>query len=165
MLLIFFDTEFTELSNNAKFISIGLIDQTGERSFYAELADTWNEGDASEFVTQEVLPKLGEKQARITLDELRRRLTDWLGSFPGIVQLATDSVSWDWIWIFDIFGVTGGKTWPKNLAQRPHPLPYDSAFAAAVERIFATTQFRRHHALDDAIVNRLAWRELRAIGN
>jgi hypothetical protein len=159
-MLIFFDTEFTELSNNAKFISIGLIDETGKRSFYAELADTWNEDEVSEFVALEVLPKLGERQERVTLDELRRQLADWLGAFQGSVQLASDSVSWDWIWIFDIFGEANGKTWPKNLAQRPYHVPNGPIFTTAVERIFATTPLRRHHALDDAMVNRLAWLQL-----
>lgn len=38
---IFFDTEFTDLIVEAKLISIGFGDEAGERTFYAELSDTW----------------------------------------------------------------------------------------------------------------------------
>jgi hypothetical protein len=57
-LRIFFDTEFTDLSIGARLISIGLIDETGERMFYAELSDTWQEQDASDFAHLNVLPLL-----------------------------------------------------------------------------------------------------------
>lgn len=46
MLRIFFDTEFTGLIVAPKLISIGLIDETGEHTFYAELSDTWRWLDA-----------------------------------------------------------------------------------------------------------------------
>lgn len=36
---VFFDTEFTELGVDPKLISIGLVDETGERTFCAELSD------------------------------------------------------------------------------------------------------------------------------
>ena len=40
---VFFDTEFTELGMDPKLISmlisIGLVDETGERMFYDELSD------------------------------------------------------------------------------------------------------------------------------
>lgn len=40
-MLIFFDTEFTDLDRNARLISIGLVTEDGEKSFYAELSDTY----------------------------------------------------------------------------------------------------------------------------
>ena len=42
---LFFDTEFTALTDDAKLISIGLIDESGRHTFYAELADTWQPED------------------------------------------------------------------------------------------------------------------------
>jgi hypothetical protein len=40
LMLIFFDTEFTELGIDPKLISIGLISEDGTHEFYAELSDT-----------------------------------------------------------------------------------------------------------------------------
>lgn len=155
-MLIFFDTEFTDLSYDAKLISIGMIDETGERTFYAELSDTWSKSDPSEFVAMEVLPKLGDPAASIAKDELRRQLASWLASFGQPVQLATDSLAWDWPWIVDLFGTPGEVEWPECLAPKAYTLPLLPEFLAAVEDAFATG-LRRHHALDDAKSNRLAW--------
>jgi len=57
-MLIFFDTEFTELGIDPRLISIGLISEFGDRTFYAELSDTYTEKDCSEFVRLAVLPHL-----------------------------------------------------------------------------------------------------------
>ncbi len=38
---VFFDTEFTELGIDPRLISIGLVLMDGERSFYAELSNTY----------------------------------------------------------------------------------------------------------------------------
>jgi hypothetical protein len=155
-MLIFFDTEFTDLSGNAKLISIGLVDEIGDRTFYVELSDTWGKRELSDFAEMEVLPQLGDASARISKDDLRRQLAAWLATFGGHVQLATDSESWDWIWIVDLFGTPGSAMWPACLAQKPQLLPPTSGFLAAVENAF-TTGLRQHHALDDAKANRLAW--------
>ncbi|MDE2599715.1 MAG: 3'-5' exoribonuclease [Rhodocyclaceae bacterium] len=155
-MLIFFDTEFTDLAYDAKLISIGLVDETGERTFYAELSDTWGPYDPSDFVEEEVLPKLGNPAARIPMDELRRQLASWLASFGQPVQLATDSLAWDWPWIVDLFGMPGGVTWPECLAPKACKLLILPEFQQAVEDVFAAG-LRRHHALDDAEANRMAW--------
>jgi len=39
-MLIFLDTEFTDLKATAKLISLGLIDEAGERTFYAKQSKT-----------------------------------------------------------------------------------------------------------------------------
>lgn len=46
---IFFDTEFTGLTADAKLISIGLVDEAGTHEFYAELADTYAVSECSAF--------------------------------------------------------------------------------------------------------------------
>lgn len=40
---VFLDTEFTDWSN-PKLISLGLVDHSGNRTFYAELTDTYDVG-------------------------------------------------------------------------------------------------------------------------
>jgi len=157
-MLIFFDTEFTELGIDPKLISIGLISEDGERTFYAELSDTYRLADVGDFARQEVLPQLEGGSALMTMSDLALGLGNWLESFKQPVQLATDSLAWDWPWIQAIF--SGAWTWPENLDGRPLLLTmnclndYDR-FVEAVEEAFR--DLRRHHSLDDAKANRLGW--------
>jgi len=157
-MLVFFDTEFTELGIDPKLISIGLISEDGERTFYAELSDTYRLVDVGDFARQEVLPQLEGGDALMTTSDLALRLGNWLESFEQPVQLATDSLDWDWPWIQEIF--SGEWKWPENLAGRPLLLTmncindYDR-FVEAVEEAFR--DLRRHHSLDDAKANRLGW--------
>lgn len=157
-LRIFFDTEFTDLVADAKLISIGLVDETGERTFYAELSDTWRLDDVGDFAREAVLPYLEGGTALITMRELCERLTAWLEAFGEPVKLATDSLAWDWPWIQVIFY---GKAWPQNLDGKPLLLTMNyinhfDEFEPTVEQAFANG-LRRHHALDDAEANRLGW--------
>jgi hypothetical protein len=156
---IFFDTEFSDLGLDPKLISIGLVDETGARSFYAELSDTYQAAQCSDFVRDIVLPLLEGGEARMTLNELTLRLGSWLDDFEQPVTLATDSLFWDWPWIQKLFAIPG--TWPQNLEAHPLLLTMNylndfEKFEEAVEQGFANG-LRRHHALDDAKANHLGW--------
>jgi hypothetical protein len=88
---IYFDTEFTGLAPDAKPISIGLIDESGNHEFYAELSDTYRREDCSSFCTNEVLPHLEGGASVMSIKELRNRLGAWLSERgPGAV-LVCDS--------------------------------------------------------------------------
>jgi len=157
---IFFDTEFTDLVVDPQLISIGLVSEDGTREFYAELSDTWLPSAVGEFARAAVLPQLECRDVvRLTMAELRVRLGQWIKAFEQPVQLATDSLSWDWPWIHEIFDDLA--LWPPNLDGKPllltmgHLNDYDK-FIRAVEKAFARG-LRRHHALDDAKANRLGW--------
>lgn len=157
-MLIFFDTEFTELGIDPRLISIGLVSEDGERTFYAELSDTYQPKDCSYFVCEAVVPLLEGGNTRMTMPDLALRLGNWLESFDHPVKLATDSLAWDWPWIHEIF--CDAWTWPANLDGKPLLLTmsnlndYDR-FIDAVENAFRN--LRRHHSLDDAKANRLGW--------
>ncbi len=153
-MLIFFDTEFTELGADPRLISIGLVAEDGDRTFYAELSDTYEPDDCGDFAIQEVLPKLEAGATLTTFCELGERLASWLEAFGEPVTLTTDSLAWDWPWIHEVFGELG--TWPDNLDHQPEILRQETEFNLAVERAFAGG-LRRHHALDDAKANRLGW--------
>lgn len=153
-MLIFFDTEFTELGIDPRLISIGLVSEFGDRTFYAELSDTYTEKDCSEFVRLAVLPHLEGGNSVMTLAELTLRLGNWLEDFGQPVRLATDSLSWDWPWIQEIFSIPG--TWPENVERKPEILGQNTELNLAIERAFASG-LRRHHSLDDARANRLGW--------
>jgi hypothetical protein len=90
----------------------------------------------------------------MSMAELTPRLAAWLASFDGPVQLATDSLAYDWPWIQQLFKKPG--TWPANLDGKPFILRQKTEFNLAVERAFAGG-LRRHHSLDDAKANRLGW--------
>jgi len=157
-MLIFFDTEFTDLHWEAKLISIGLVAEDGKRTFYAELSDTYQPKECGEFTRLAVLPLLEGGDKLLTMHELSLRLGNWLEDFGVPVTLATDSLAWDWPWIQEIFHIEG--TWPANLDGKPKILLFDAdpgeEFNNALEHAFARG-LRRHHSLDDAKANRLGW--------
>lgn len=159
MIRVFFDSEFTGFVSNPKLISIGFIDETGERTFYAELSDTWQLDDLGDFAREAVLPLLEGGAMLMTMHTLNERLTTWLAAFGEPVKLATDSVYWDWPWIQSIFNTR--EAWPENLDGKPLPLTMNylsqfDEFGPALEKAF-TGGLRRHHALDDARANRVGW--------
>lgn len=78
MIHVFFDTEFTDLVVDPQLISIGMIDETGERTFNAELSDTYRLDDVSYFAREAVLPQLEGGAIRLTMAELREQLRAWL---------------------------------------------------------------------------------------
>ena len=157
-MLIFFDTEFTDLGIKPRLVSIGLVAEDGLRSFYAELSDTYQLSDVGEVARLAVLPLLERGEALMTMPELALRLGNWLEGFGEPVKLATDSLAWDWPWVHEIF--CDPWTWPENLDRKPLLLTmnylhdYDE-FIDAVEKAFCS--LRRHHSLDDAMANRLGW--------
>ena len=177
-MLIFFDAEMTDLSADRKLISIGFVSEDGKRELYAELSDTYQLSDCSDFVRDAVLPNLQGGDARITMRDLSLRFIKWIIAFDERVLLATDSLQWDWPWIEAIYAEAGAyllenyvgwddiKDSPRRLAGvarpantgdgKPFALQQTDAFNLAVEKAFETG-LRRHHALDDAKANRCAW--------
>lgn len=173
-MIIFFDTEFTGLGIDPKLISIGFITEDGAHEFYAELSDTYQPADCSSFVREAILPHLQGGDALMTFNECATRLLRWLIDFDEPVQLATDSLAWDWMWIEELFAEAGtGTNWPQhmdahgksevfrppNVDGKPFILSQTPQIMQAVEFAFRdhVPRLRRHHALDDAKVNRLAW--------
>ena len=161
MIIIHLDTEFSALASDARLISIGLVSEDGERTFYAELSDTYTAEDCGDFVKDHVLPLLEGGEVRMTWSELTPSLKDWIESYPSKVTIATDSLAWDWRWIIRIFLAEG--SWPLNLENHPLLLTMNylhnfDAFQAFLEQSYAGDgALRRHHSLDDAEANRRAW--------
>lgn len=150
---IFFDTEFTQLSQqHAKLISIGLVAQTG-LEFYAELSDGWAVADCSKFVIAEVIPHLEGPSRAISLSKLRSNLKEWIESISSPVELVTDAPDWDWPWIEKIFPAE--NDWPANLANQPVRY-YVDEIDLKKERRFRS--LRTHHALDDARLMYRGWK-------
>lgn len=156
-MLIFFDTEFCELKENAKLISIGFASEDG-REFYAELTDTYQSNDLSEFAIEFVTPFLTGGDALKTQLELSGSLKAWVESFNVEVTLATDNVYWDWPYITNLLNI-----WPANLSKECFLLNLNylkdaDLYFDTVKHAYARG-LKRHNALDDARANRLGWLE------
>lgn len=154
---LFVSIKLTGLTQDAKLISIGLVDESGEHKFYAELTDTWQAADAGVSVQQEVIPQLEGGTSRMAMVSLQKCLSDWIRALKVPVMLATDSLDLVWSWIETILK----PDWPQNLAPDPLFLTIDylcefDAYKTALEAAFASG-LRHHHALEAALANRQAW--------
>lgn len=178
-MLIFFDTEFSDKYIDPCLISIGFVSEDG-REFYAELSGNANLPNCSEFVREEVIPKLQGGESVMTMRELSHGFVEWLMDFGEQVQFATDSLRWDWPWIETIFADFGaylledsavwqdiknhphrlaGVARPANVNGSPYLLPQSPEFHLAVEQAFERDLLRRHQALDDAKSLLYAWQQ------
>lgn len=165
MKTVFFDSEFTDLAMDCRLVSIGLVDETGQREFYAELNDTYQPSHLSEFVRNAVVPLLQGGEAAMAMHELTLRLGAWVEDFGEEVVLVSDSL-WDTGWIGEIFEQPG--TWPANLEQ-PQVLHFASEADRRRFNLLAMQARQRyglrfHHALDDARANQLAMQALQKTG-
>ena len=94
-MLIFFDTEFTELGIDPRLISIGLVSEVGDRTFYAELSDTYMPADCGDFARLAMLPKLEAGKALMTFDELNAPSpAAYAGIARSTMQRRTGWVGW-----------------------------------------------------------------------
>lgn len=154
-MLIFFDTEFTGLTDNPKIISIGLVAENGSE-FYAELSDTYHDDDLSDFTREHIIPLLMGGKFTTTQSELKARLKTWIESFDCQVTLATDNAKWDWPFIIELL-----SDWPTNLSNEY--LLLNLNYVKDADLYFETVKhayargLRKHNALDDAKANRLGW--------
>ncbi len=143
---LFLDTEFTDLVPGAKLISIALVAEDG-KSFYAELNDTYQEKDCSNFVKSRVLPFLKGGKYVMSEKDCALAMANWIEEQGPDCILACDNVSWDKPYFDGLIGKIG--IWPENLSEwhfRFQILEKDS------EQIIIEYDFDIHNALDDAMV-------------
>jgi hypothetical protein len=156
---IFFDCEFTKLPSSLEgypgLISIGCKAEDGRQSFYAELTDTWQLGNCSDFVLKNVVPLLGDSRSQMTEADCASRLRNWIEALPGEVTMRSDNPSIDWPWTEHLFQFFG--CWPKNLRRKCGAIAFESEgqqeiFDVALLKYWAEpfNAMHRHHALFDA---------------
>jgi hypothetical protein len=149
---IYFDTEFTNLTPQSKLISIGLIEDNENKTFYAELSDGYTTEDCSEFCQKEVLIHLEGGVKKMTRSQLRSELWEWIIHFKEPVLLLCDNK----------------KDAEKLIELYPEGLPMNCQLEVIGffgnlkrgvfnrnRRLHKKNNWRVHHALDDAKVNRL----------
>jgi hypothetical protein len=172
-MIIYLDNEYTALKSNLndiKLISIGLVDETGTKTFYAELTEGYTQSDCCQYVIEEVLPLLDASElsmeldysviyARMTFEQIREYLSAWFKQFDGPIVLRSESPEFQLHFFNRIFNE---HSWPQNLLPGiTHCLPMASPMQLLIynrraENIYDDQKFRRDHALDDAKVMRLA---------
>lgn len=161
---VFIDTEFTDFQH-PRLISIALVTEDGERSFYAELTDNYTQDDCSYFVLETVLPLLDAPElpveidykrvyARMTVDQCRHHLNAWFAAIQEPVKVVSDS-DYDQ----DFLRALLNDDWPAMLDREPHYVAFGECgwlrYSARTDQYFAKhPKMRRHHALDDARVMR-----------
>lgn len=113
---LFLDCEFTQLTTQAKLISLALVGQDGTE-FYVEVMDAWREEDCSEFVKEIVLPQLWGGEYAVPIIEARAALLTFLASFEAELEIVTDAPEYDWE-LFCELAYDAGR-WPQNVRNRP----------------------------------------------
>ena len=149
---VFFDTEFTSMAADAHLISIGMVSERGE-TFYAESMEFSIEA-CNGFVKREVLPLL-DGMRPLMLVQIGFQAGDWLDQFDD-VKMLTDASDLDWRFVEQIFA----HVWPENLRRQPghYFFPQSEPGVYLWEQLeILRPRFRAHHALDDAMVHRLAF--------
>ena len=146
---LFLDTEFTS-PETKQLISIGIISEDGQRSFYGELND-YDESLCNRFVCESVLPHL--EHNGMSRDQLARVLRDWFATLPRRVFFSCDS--YDDIKL--VLALLGER--PANIIENwldLRSLIDTSIYHNAVEA-YHTPDKPWHHALHDAAAHRAGW--------
>jgi hypothetical protein len=155
--LLFFDCEFTDLSNSASLISAGFITQSGDQ-FYAELSD-YEKDACNDFVKAMVLPLLSLPP--ISTADFFSSLTDWLSTL-GVDFLFIADSDWDRKMLTKTFASVG-----RNIPEGWHFQKTPDNFTNGTQRTLFNDEMaafflrhpdqKPHHALSDARAIRNAY--------
>ncbi len=147
---LFLDTEFADFAD-ADLISIGLVSDD-DRMFYGERND-FRRCACSDFVRQVVLPQLGREPMDVhSRAGLRDALRRWLMQFEANAPvLICADFGGDWTLFVDLLD-SDIPTWIsfQNIWREIDDL--------VLENFFFESGLQDHHALNDAIANRVAYR-------
>lgn len=133
------DCEFSQLSAQAKLISLALVGQD-RRELHVEVVDAWREEDCSEFVKEIVQPQLRGGEYAMPIIEARAALLRFLATYNEELEVVTDAPAYDWD-LFCELAYQDGK-WPKNVRN----FPTDATTLSATN----DGEELPHHALFDA---------------
>ena len=148
-MILFIDTEFTDLVPGNKLISIALVDEN-EDFFYAELTDTYELKDCSDFVKSFVLPFLKGGDYRMSSYDCALKLGNWIEDRNVECILGCDNPGWDTPHLHRLLD----PLWPANL----HKNQYQPIYVPAEveEALVLEFDYDIHNALDDAMVMKKA---------
>jgi hypothetical protein len=154
-LLVFYDTEFTDLVADAELLSIGMVSAQSDDQLYIVIADAHRE-KASEFVQSIVLPIIDRHQpVYLTRNEAAGAISEWLETLrlnnpEQPLQLVSDS-EWDWTLLSQLFpGPIGSRIAAQQIQDRLTSREQRGLFYGVVEA-FHIHRNEQHHALVDAL--------------
>lgn len=169
-MLLFLDTEFTELSHDADLISIGLSSKMGD--FYGENMD-FDRHNSSEWVVKNIYPLLDFSKDGKKRSELSASVWEFISSFNEEVSIVVDS-DYDvmrlgelFLWekhpnikrfcnIFQLLLVNATQV----LSYNDYPL-VQSMYERQRDRFFKENYNHiQHHALSDAKANLFAFEKI-----
>jgi hypothetical protein len=174
--ICFLDTEFTDLINNPRLLSVGIVGSGAhsEAQFYAEVTDRKRLAGANNFVKDAVLPQFGKVPgAACTYQELGHRLAEFFKELTaslnpalnpgGLIEVAYD-YSMDWELVEYAIKDAGQKRWD-SLSKFLSPVNVNNITGTIVGELSAQAYFEsrrnelfgRHHALCDARALRFAY--------
>lgn len=145
---LFLDTEFTDLVPYNKLISIALVDED-ENYFYAELTDTYELKDCSDFVKENVLPFLKGGAYSMSEYDCKLAIAKWIEDRNVSCVICSDAPSWDIPHINRLLE----PLFPENLEKTCMPIrvPFD-----VEQKLLIKFNYDVHNALDDAFVMKKA---------
>lgn len=149
MMKIFIDTEFTDFTD-AELISIGMVSDD-DRQFYGERND-FNLAGCNQFVKDVVLPKTGRKPECVySKSGLGKAVRDWLMQFKDCDPVICFDFVGDWGLLFDLLD----RDVPDFIQTRN---VYAFIDVLQFEHfMLALFDGDGHHALHDAICNKMAF--------
>lgn len=144
------DCEFTDMSAQAKLISLALV-AANSQTLYVEVPGNYEPSQCSAFVQEHVLPQLKPEQWGLGWAQAQQEVIQFLARFAQPVVICTELPEWDWRFFCQI--VTAGRQWPANVFPRP--------------RVLATPHVTRgraqHHALADAQALLECWQRQQSV--
>ena len=174
---LFYDSEFTGLTQNSTLISLAFIDEN-DRSFYAEFTDyDANQVDAwiqrnviahCRWLGKEPLPEAFTQQDGAQTwclgdrNQIQTALKQWLSGYKQ-VEVWADCLAYDWVLFCELFG--GSLHLPAPLSYMPLDLVtlfHLKGYAKDKPRLpFCDMEnVTQHNALDDAKIARACYRKL-----
>ncbi len=168
---IILDCEFTDFTQ-PKLISLGLVTEDNNHSFYAELTDTYSIDDCSEFVISTVLPLLDSKpisqnldyfkhvHAQMTFSQCQLNLMKWFDGIEGNMSIHNDMPHFDFSLLSSFFI----EKWPDRLSLFCETIGATTivgqeSYDRTMRDLFKNG-YRQHHSLDDAKVMLMSYQEM-----